>query len=178
MIWNMADASQRKCFSKHYSHNHIIIVRQFDLLKKINNRRQAILTSPLLFSRGTVGSPAPPPLWLVGWLESDSNERNVLSKVEHSSTLGANKKRPSAQREKDAQRSARSCHFKKRGAPIENKWKNTPASGNKCFGGQIVTFLLWIASLGYILQFWVYNTLLRLYVSQFRDFFLNCVKKS
>ncbi len=73
-------------------HNIIKVVRQFDLVKKINTLRQAILTSLLLFGHSTVGSPAPPPLWLVRWLESDRDERSVLSKVEHSSTLGAEKK--------------------------------------------------------------------------------------
>ncbi len=82
-------------------------------------------------------SPAPPPLWLVSALESDCDERSVLPEVEHSSTLGAEEKRPNAQHEKDAQRSARSWHFKKRGAPIENDWKSTPASGKKLFGGHV-----------------------------------------
>ncbi len=40
-------------------YKNIKVVRKFDLLKKINTMRQAILTSPLLFGRSTVGSPTP-----------------------------------------------------------------------------------------------------------------------
>ncbi len=72
----------------------IIFQTNIKVVKKINTLRQAILTSPLLFGRSTVGSPGPPPLWLVGWLESDRDECSVLSKVEHSSTLGTEKKTP------------------------------------------------------------------------------------
>ncbi len=66
-------------------------------------------------------SPAPPPLWLVSSLESDSDEHSVLPEVEHFSTLGAEEKRPNAQHEKDAQRSARSWHFKKCGALVDTR---------------------------------------------------------
>ncbi len=39
-------------------------------------------------------SPVPPPLWLVSWLKSDSDERCILPEVEHSSTPSAEKKTP------------------------------------------------------------------------------------
>ncbi len=110
-------------------HNIIKVVRQFDLVKKINTLRQAILTSLLLFGRSTVGSPAPPPLWLVRWLESDRDERSVLSKVEHSSTRRREK---NARREKDAQRSARSWRLKKK--PFRTIEKICQSRGKKRFG--------------------------------------------
>ncbi len=41
-------------------------------------------------------SPAPPPLWLDGRVKSDSDEGCIVPKVEHSSSLSAEKKTQSA----------------------------------------------------------------------------------
>lgn len=95
--WLLVDPWQTKCSSKNIFPVDIVLVRGRHL---VWTQRPAVFIYPLLLLFSTIDVtvglcgifPCPLPLWLDGWVKSDSEKRSNLSKCENCSTLMNRKK--------------------------------------------------------------------------------------